>query len=173
MSFFNYFYYALTDLQCILNMGGRKLHFDQRKDRQKHRQEQSDVVSLPVSSALTLESLYSCLVTETLPGSWNVAAKNPIILVKLRVHQTSRVDVVITLVVNENLTWTLSVFNIRLDPASNPSLGSIASTIIAASDVLNIVQVVDSLRCCAGNGDARFLDLFKHRSTTLHGSSGI
>lgn len=162
---------TLTDLQPIVNMGGRKLRFHHRKQHRK----QSLVVSLPVSSTPSLESLYSCLVAETLPELWTVVSKHPLVIVKLRVHQTStvpRVDVVITLAVNDSLNWTLSALNISLNPALNSSLKNIASTIFAVSDILDLVKVLDSLKFCVGNPDAKFLEWFKHRSTTLHGLSG-
>ena len=102
------------------------------------------VVSIPISLYLsrpaTLESLHS-LVAESLPERWTIAVKNPLTIVKLRVQHTCNspsVDVIVTLCVQRQLTWTLSVLNVSLDPSLNPSLQCFNPTLTSASAVLSL-----------------------------------
>ena len=102
-------------------MGGNKLRLSYRK----RKSQLSLVVSLPLSlySSLkinSLSSLHSSLLSQPLPESWTIAAKDPLTLVKLRVVCQDfhpQVDPLITLAVHSRLTWTLSVLNKHLDPA--------------------------------------------------------
>ena len=115
------------------------------------------------------------LLTESLPESWMMAASDPLTVVKLRVVPQvphPRVDTLITVAVHDHLTWTLSVLHKRLDPAVNPSLSHQPLTLTSARSVRALLQVIDSLVLCVGNPDQKFQDLWKHRSVTLHGSSG-
>ena len=67
-------------------------------------------LSQPTLSIDTLSSLPP----QSLPESWTVAAKHPLTIVKLRILNTTgvpRVDVVITVSVQDDLTWGLSVQN--------------------------------------------------------------
>lgn len=158
-------------------MGGNKLRLSHRK----RKSQLSLVVSLPLSlySSLkinSLSSLHSSLLSQPLPESWTIAAKDPLTLVKLRVVCQDfhpQVDPLITLAVHSRLTWTLSVLNKHLDPAVNPSLTHLPSTLTSAKSVQVVLQAIDSLTLCLGNPDQKFQDLWKHRSVTLHGSSGI
>ena len=84
-----------------------------------------------------------------------------------------QVDVVITVSVQDYLTWGLSVVNIVLDPPLNPSLHNITPTLMTISALLSLIQVIDSLLICTGNPESEFLELRKHHSLTLHGSSGM
>ncbi len=156
-------------------MGGQKLLFYRKKSKN---QQTALVVSIPISLYLsrqtTPESLHS-LVAESLPEQWTIAVKNPLTIVKLRVQHTCdspKVDVIITLCVQHQLTWTLSVLNVSLDPSLNPAFKCFNSTLSGAPAVVSLLRAIDSLSCCVGNPDLKFLDLWKHRSSTLHGSSG-
>ncbi len=129
------------------------------------------VVSIPISFYLsrqaTPEPLHS-LVAESLPERWTLT------MVKLRVQHSDfpKVDVIVTLCVQSQLTWTLSVLNVSLDPSLNPALTCFNPTLSGASAVVSLLRAIDSLNCCVGNPDLKFLDLWKHRSSTLHFSSG-
>ena len=157
-------------------MGGSKLRLSHRK-KKPHL---SLIVSVPLSSCpllrvTTLPSLHTSLLTESLPESWMMAASDPLTVVKLRVVPQvphPRVDTLITVAVHDHLTWTLSVLHKRLDPAVNPSLSHQPLTLTSARSIRALLQVIDSLVLCVGNPDQKFQDLWKHRSVTLHGSSG-
>ncbi len=149
-------------------MGGRKLRFYQRK---KDKRPTSLSVSPAAAPALaTAPASLPSLVSQLLPESWAIATNNPLTIVKLTVHNT-HVTVSITLCIQSQLTWTISVFNISLDTSVNPSLCSFNSILENASDILSLLRVIDSLKICAGNPDSKFFDLWKHLSSTLHGSS--
>ena len=159
-------------------MGGHKLHFYHAK--RKKPTCASLVVSFPLKYYLSQPRLsidtLSSLPPQSLPESWTVAAKHPLTIVKLRILNTTgvpRVDVVITVSVQDDLTWGLSVLNIVLDPFLSPSLHNIAPTLTSISALLYLIQAIDRLMICVGNPEIKFLELWKHRSLTLHGSSGM
>ncbi len=140
-------------------MGGNKLKLSHRKKK----------------PALLL-SLHTSLTNQSLPESWTVAAMDPLTLVKLVVvSQDSHpwIDATITLAVHNHFAWTLSVLHKQLDPSAHPSLSHLPSTLISAQSIRALLQVIDSLALCVGNPDEKFQELWKHRSVTLHGSSGI
>ena len=83
------------------------------------------------------------------------------------------IDATITLAVHNHFAWTLSVLHKQLDPSAHPSLSHLPSTLISAQSIRALLQVIDSLALCVGNPDEKFQELWKHRSVTLHGSSGI
>ena len=111
-----------------------------------------------------------------MPESWTIAAKHPLTIVNFRVLNKTgvpRVDVVITVSVQQDLTWGLPVLNIVLDPSLNPSLHNIAPTLTTISAFLSLIQMIDCLVICARNPESEFLELRKHHSLTLLGSSGM
>ncbi len=69
-----------------------------------------------------------------------------------------------------SLAWTLSVLNVCLDHSLNPALTCFNHTLPGASAVRSLMRAIDSLNCCVGNTDLKFLDssLFYY----MHGSSG-
>ena len=72
--------------------------------------------------------------------------------------QSPKVDVIITLCVQHQLFWTLSVLNIPLNPSHNSSLCNISPILINTSAVLSLLMLktIDSLRVCSGNPDVKF-----------------
>lgn len=160
-------------------MGRGKFHFEHRKNARQKKQRSPLVVSLPISlykgPVQSLQSLHSCLASQSLPQSWTIAATEPLTIVKLRVSPTSltpKVDVVITLAIHNGFTWSLSVFNQHLDPTLNDCLSHVSRILTTASSVLALLEKINSLRLCVGNPDQKFLDLWNYRSSTLHGLSG-
>ncbi len=88
-------------------------------------------------------------------------------MVKLRVQHSdfSKVDVIVTICVQRQLTWTLSVLNVSLDPSLNPALTCFNPTLSSASAVVSLLR---ALNCRVGNPDLKFLDLWKHLSSMLY-----
>ena len=124
-------------------MGGHKLCFYHCKKKK------ATCTSLVVSFPLTyytsrptslLKTLHS-LPPQSLPESWTIAAKQALTIVKLRVLNMTgvpRVDVVIIVSVQHDLTWGLSVLNIVLDHSLNPSLHNIIPTLMTMSALLSL-----------------------------------
>ena len=137
-------------------------------------------LSLPVSvytegNVHSLELLSSRLRSLSLPESWMIASMNPLTLCKLRVHQESsqaRADVSLSVSINNQLHWLLSVSNKQIDPASCPLLSGVLPTLTSVSTVWSLLKLLNATKICIGNPDQKFIDNWNHRSLTLHGSSG-
>lgn len=98
----------------------------------------------------------------------------PLTFVKLRVHQNldiPRVDVANTLAVDSDLRRTSAVFNMKVDSYRFSQFSHAPEMLTSASSVHSMLDYIDSTKVCIGNPDGKFLELWKHRSTTLHGSS--
>lgn len=156
-------------------MGRGKFHFERRKNARRKKQ-QTLIVSIPISlykgHVQSIQSLHLYLASQSLPQSWNLVAEEPLTMIKVQVTPSSltpRVDVVVTLAVHSDFTWSLSVFNSHVDPALNVSLSSVNRILTTGSSVIALLEKINSLCVCIGNPDRKFLDLWKHRSSTLHG----
>ena len=113
-------------------------------------------VSFPLKYYLSQPTLsigtLSSLPPQSLPESWTVAAKHPLTIVKLRILNTTgvpRVDVVITVSVQDDLTWGLSVQN-------NPSVHE-------STKNTQTLRVINSFRKGPVSGNCR-----GNRSTPSH-----
>jgi hypothetical protein len=179
-------------------MGGRKFRLSRRKNEERKRQLKKNkplVVSIPrelvtitsfklsfpisvytEGNISSLESLSSRLASLSLPDSWIIANTRPLTLCKLRVqHEPSssaRADVSMSLSVTDQLQWSLSLTNKQLDPGLCPLLSGVPLTLTSAATVCSVLRILNSTKMCIGNPDKQFLDIWKQRSLTLHGSLG-
>ena len=137
-------------------------------------------LSLPLSLYLnghvgTVDSLHSRLLSQSLPDSWVVSSKSPLTLAKIRVQcqsPSARVDVAFTLSVCDDLNWSLLLFTLPLEPASCPLLQAIPTTLKSAAAVCSLMRLINSTKICIGNPDKNFLDQWRQRSLSLHGTCG-
>ena len=83
-----------------------------------------------------------------------------------------RVDVSMSVGVTDQLQWLLSSTNKQLDPGLCPLLSGVPSALTSATAVCSLLRLLNSTKICVGNPDTQFLDIWKQRSLTLHGSSG-
>ena len=60
----------------------------------------------------------------------------------------------------------------QLDPGLCPLLSGVPSALTSAAAVCSLLRLLNSTKICIGNPDTQFLDIWKQRSLTLHGSSG-
>ena len=178
-------------------MGGRKFRLSHRKNKerkQRLKKNKSLVVSIPrelvtitsfklsfpisvyaEGTVSSLESLSSRLVSLPLPDSWIVANKRPLTLCKLRVQHdpsSARADVSMSLGITDQLQWSLSLTNKQLDPSLCPLLSGMPPALTSATIVCSLLRLLNSTKICVGNPDTQFLNIWKQRSLTLHGSSG-
>ena len=177
-------------------MGGRKFRLSRKNDERKRQWKKrkallvsiprelvvlrSFKLSFPVSvyaegHVESLESLSSRLASLSLPESWKIASKKPLTLCKLRVqHESSqaRADVSLSLNINNQLQWSLSLTSKQLDPVSCPLLSCVPPTLTSASTVCSLLRMLNATKICLGNPDEKFFDHWRQRSLTLHGSSG-
>lgn len=135
-------------------------------------------VSLPLTAYLdghvqSLESLCKRLPT-SLPPTWTLISEVPLTLCKLRVQLGGEphVDVGACIIINNDLGWTLSVVNRPLTPTSCPVLAEIPTQLSSVSSVCRLLTLLDSVKLCTGSPEQKFLELYHHRSLTLHGSAG-
>ena len=181
-------------------MGGRKFRLGthrKNEERKKQRAEPAPpplvvsislqlvtipalMISLPLAAYAdgrvhSSESLWVRLSSLSLPTSWIIASRTPLTLCKLRVHQegeASRADVTFTLSISSELEWTLSFVNLKLNSTVCPLLAEMPHTLDSVAAVRCLMMLLDSTKLCIGNPDGKFLDLWRHRALTLHGSSG-
>lgn len=137
-------------------------------------------VSLPLTSYLdshvtALVDLHSRLSQHRLPSSWTLTSRSPLTLCKLRVQlaeQGSCVDVIAVITIKSDFEWTLSFMNHQLTPTMCPVLSQVPSKIASISSVHSMISLLESVKVCTGNTETRFIELWQHRSLTLHGSLG-
>ena len=178
-------------------MGGRKFRLSRHKNEERKRRlkkNKSMVVSIPrelvtitsfklsfpisvyaEGTISSLESLSSRLASLPLPDSWIIANTRPLMLCKLRVQNdpsSARADVSMSVGVTDHLQWSLSLTNKQLDPGLCPVLSGVPSALTSATAVCSLLRLLNSTKICVGNPDTQFLDIWKQRSLTLHGSSG-
>ena len=176
-------------------MGGRKFRFstrknEERKRRQKKMEEkqkcldnscpppvQNVTISLPISmyhegAVSTVEQLTSQLLSgHSLPATRIVARQNPLLLCKLRMRET-RVSLDITVSVQHNFSWIVTVGSQALTVSLYPLLVGVPNKLTSASAVCRLLSTLDGSKLCPGNQEPKFLELWKYRSLTLHGSLG-
>ena len=181
-----------------VDMGGRKFRLskhrknEERKRRQKRAQTCSDdspsrpdssqpeiyTVSLPMSAYLdrtvsTVATLTSRLLGgHHVPSTWFVARQIPLLLCKLSTHDTTA-SVEITLSIQHNFFWTVTVGNQVVTPDRCPLLIGVPDKLTSASAVCKLLSTIDDLKHCPGNVEPRLLEQWRQRSLTLHGHSGM
>lgn len=140
------------------------------------------IVSLPLDAftngtVTTRQDLSSRFMKSTLlPSPWLMASTNPLVFCKLRVPRD--VDhgcgawLNISLTLHEDLKWSLFVKSKKLDLTLCPFLATFPIRLASVSAVCQFLSGVDSANLCSGNQETRFLELWQHRTLTLHGSSG-
>ena len=181
-------------MPLVLVMGGRKFRLGRqrknaglkkRKETKKRRQEKErkplEQNSLLVS--LSLVYFFNCPVTSleflcsrlshTVPPMWTIACTAPLVLCKLRVHPTPHTIISVSITINTDFKWTLSVYNQTLTASSCPLLVGLPLQLRSVNDVCHMITLVESGRLCVGNPGEKFAELWHYRSLTLHGSSGI
>lgn len=143
-------------------------------------------VSLPISSYCdapcadvnTLRArIKSC---SPLPSTWVINATDsdsdsPLILCKLKTFQLlpPKINVSVTLSINEQREWNIIFLQPKLDPANCCILNDLAATVSSVSSLVTILSRIDSSKVCVGNPDTDILQMWHQRSLTLHGSNGI
>ena len=137
-------------------------------------------ISLPVASYISglvhsSETLGTRLAASlVLPPLWMTNSSAPLTLCKLRVgqeEQASRPDITTIIRLSDNLEWTLFIFGKELCPQSCPLLRELPLQLTSVAAVGDMMRLLDSTKLCVGNSDEKFLELWHHRSLTLHGSS--
>ena len=127
-------------------------------------------VSLPLASYLngsvgSLESLCTRLLKSSLPPSWTVAFATPLTLCKLRVQvggQGSSVYVSAAVTIQSDLGWTPSIVNQPLTPIVCPFLSRVPAQLTSVSAVFHMISMLDSVKLCIGNREAKFIELWHH-----------
>lgn len=139
-------------------------------------------VSLPISSyrdapcadVNTVRSrIKSC---SPLPPTWVVNdTDSPLILCKLKTFQLlpPKINVSVTLSINDQLQWSVSFLQTKLDPTNCCILNGLAATVSSVSSLVTILSHIDSSKVCVGNPDTDILEMWHQRSLSLHGSNGI
>jgi len=135
------------------------------------------MISLPVSmyhegTVTTVEHLSSRLRNcDSLPSMWIIARQNPLLLCKQRMQGT-RASLNISVSVQPDFCWVVSVGSQELTSVLCPLLVSVPDKMTSASAVCELLSTLDGMRICPGNHEPKFLEQWKYRSLTLHGSSG-
>ena len=175
-------------------MGGRKLRLStHRKNAERTRQkktleEAGTAVDTTLSISLPLATYCEGIMTSLgdltlrltkcscLPSSWIVASTNPLLLCKLTIHQgeipSTRASLSLSLSVHEDFGWSASVANKPLTSFLCRLLSNVPDRLASVSAVCQLVSTLDTAKLCCGNDEPMFLEQWRHRGLTLHGSTG-
>ena len=167
-------------------MGGRRFRLSTyRKNEERAEKSQtcledspSYAVSLPIS--VYLEGTVSkvadlslrLLSGHCIPPTWTVARQFPLLLCKLNTHDTTA-SLSISLSVQHNFCWTITVRSQVLTSVICPLLIGVPDKVVSASAVCKLLSTIDGSKHCPGNPEPRFLEQWRQRSLTLHGHSGM
>ncbi len=138
------------------------------------------IVSLPLAAYIhseveSLETLVKRL--QNLPPStyqFNIVSQSPLILCIIRTvaqENSTRADVLLTVTVQEDFSWTVFVVDAQVKPNKCPMLRDIPPKLSNVSVVQTLLETLDSLKICVGNPDKELVQLAHHRAQTLHGCS--
>ena len=172
-------------------MGGRKFRLGRhRKNEERKRKLNKEacklticslVVSLPLGlymnmTVCSLKSLSARLEkSSSLPPSWFLASTDPLVLCKVALQQGtehSSNSSLISISVSSNMRWKVSIADRTVAPPLCPLLSIFPVCIASVSALHQLVHVVDVAKLCCGSRDQKYLDMWRRRSLTLHGSSG-
>ena len=164
---------------------GRHRKNEERKRKQQEQKQPDDIspasciVSIPLryymlSNVSSLDQFSTRLSLLPLSKWALLSSKSPLIYHRLRVEEVNEgtcqlLSTVIT--VQEDLSWNVFVVNKLLNPSSCPLLSGIPAQFSSTSDLCTLTSVIDSSKLCSGIKEPKFLELWQHRSLTLHGSS--
>lgn len=175
-------------------MGGRKFRLsthrknEERKRRQKRAEQKQNclgdssslclTVSLPISvyhegTVSTIASLSSRLLgSHCIPSTWVIARQIPLLLCKLSTQDTTA-SVSITLSVQHDFSWTVTVGSQGSVSELCPLFVSSPEMLASVSAVCKILSIIDDSKYCPGNPELNFQEQWKQRSLTLHGLSSM
>ena len=106
--------------------------------------------------------------------SWKMVCTESLILCKLEVQQAPcKAEAMCGLVVmswniNPEFNWTLHYLQHQLN-AESPLLNRLSDIVNSVAVVIKLIETLDSAKVCIGNSDAKFLEFWQHRGSTLHG----
>lgn len=129
-------------------------------------------------SLKSLSNRLSAWMTSALPSHlhpWKIASQEPLVLCKLEVQQSdqsSRADAIFTITIDQELKWIIVFKQQKLTVTRCHLLNDLPTILDSVSNVSCLLQFLDSTKYCIGNPDNHFIEIWKHRSLTLHGCSG-
>ncbi len=138
------------------------------------------IVSLPLAAYLSsevesLEKLVERL--QNLPPctyQFKIVSQSPLVLCVIRTveqENSTRADVLLTVTVREDFSWTVFVVDAQIKPSKCPMLRDIPPKLSNVSAVQTLLETLRSLKICVGNPDKELMELANHRAQTLHGCS--
>ena len=150
----------------------------QRKNEVRKKKLLKDAVK--VNSAATndtitsSEQLYQQMINKlTFPQHWIIVSADPLTICKMKVSSGSAAQAIATLSISKELEWTMYYLQYKLSPSNCPLLTGLPSQIESITTVMQLMELIDASKPCAGNNDAKFIENFEQRKLTLHGSLGI
>ena len=107
----------------------------------------------------------------TLPTGWSVASDSGSETTLYKVQCTSAPHCILTssIVIHDNLTWTLTMGSTPVIPSLIPSA---PSAFICLQQVVDLLIMVDKSKLCIGNPDEQYSCLTQHHHGNLYDQSG-
>lgn len=132
-------------------------------------------VDVDNSVDVSLPSLHSVLHSYTslnpLPFPWIVASDDPAIFCRIKVNLDKHVEVDFTVRVDPALKWRVFFKEQELDSRKYPLLAELPDCLGNIESVMQIINKLNGVQLCSGNPDDKYIELFKQRALTLHGTS--
>ena len=106
--------------------------------------------------------------------SWKMVCTESLILCKLEVQQAPCEaeamcgHIVMSLNINPEFNWTLHYLQHQLS-AESLLLSPLPDIVNSVTVVVKLIETLDSAKFCIGNSDAKFLEFWQRRGSTLHG----
>ena len=75
-----------------------------------------------------------------------------------------------TISIGRELEWSMHHLEHTLSGLNCPMLAELPSKIENVAVVQQMINLIDNSKQCIGNADDKFIELFKERKLTLHGS---
>ena len=104
-----------------------------------------------------------------------VAPLLPLALCKITIFQSNheqKVTVVTDISISSDLKLAIYICGQQLSCINVPIVAAVPAHLTSASEVIRIMAKIDTLQLCTGNHETKFVELWHHRSLTLHGSCG-
>ena len=143
------------------------------------------VVSLPLAAYNSapfqdLAQLQSRLkASGQLPPGWidvcsqQTQCAEPFVLCSIRCEPPLfRADVLYRFRVDEHLQWTLSICGTPLELEQSPFLSSLPTKLSTLSEIVTVLEMINTGKLCIGNPDKRFTSLVEARNGSFQDPSG-